>query len=291
MKRQRSRRLLDLPTLKMPLISCLAGAAILSARPSLAIVGGELVAPGDPVAASTVFIFGMMPMMGREEFKFQCTGVLIRPNVVLTAAHCYQSANGLKTRFSRLHVAFGPNAPQKPVGESVRGVIDAEIPGDWNYRANLRPGLSDLAIFRLDADAPSGFVPAALADANPELAPGSLIGVAGFGIVAAWDSRAMRTAGILRKTQSPFLSYEADGKSMTLDERDGHGTCDVDSGGPAFQIANDRMQLLGITSGGDDQCAASQYFVSVAAFRDFIEATIAKWQPAPAEQMPAPPAP
>ncbi|HUH01281.1 MAG TPA: trypsin-like serine protease, partial [Kofleriaceae bacterium] len=72
-----------------------------------------------------------------------CTGTLIRPNVVLSAAHCLPSGS----------VSFGP-----AIGQFVatRRVIDSF--DSRRYGAGLFGG-GDIALLRLETDAPADIIP------------------------------------------------------------------------------------------------------------------------------------
>jgi secreted trypsin-like serine protease len=254
-------------------------AAVLPPRFAFGIVGGTAVLADDPIATSSVAIIGWTTIMGNIERPYYCSGTLIRPDVVLTAAHCLLDRRGQLVQFSKINVSFGLKGSEKTVGGNIRHIVDAKIHPNFHYTPT--PGdsnSSDVGLLRLDSPAPAGFVSASLAETNPVLTSGAPVFISGYGVTDLND-RIMYSVGVLYKTQSPFTSFNVDGTELKLSVHGGGLSCLGDSGGPAYLIQDEKIFIVGITSHGTGLTCADgdQIFTSVAAQRQFIDSTIGAW--------------
>src|SRR4051812_17562972 len=115
-----------------------------------AIIGGTQVTdPADPVAKSTVFL----------NFTFEaCTGVLIAPDLILTAAHCLEGYLGPQGS-----IGFTLDAADALHTIYVHFYKSKALPG-WSGMHGMRDGLlqdiSDLALIHFRAKLPGSFEPA-----------------------------------------------------------------------------------------------------------------------------------
>src|SRR4051812_48176705 len=141
------------------LLRIMAGLALMLSVPAHAIVGGG--APSvEGVARSVVTIVG-----SRGNF---CTGSLIAPKLVLTAAHCVQPGADYKI------VEYG--ADKQPSLQDVRTV--AVHPG-FNMQTMLaHRATADVALLQLGAPA-KGKTPSALGMPNIPIVVGSRFSIAG----------------------------------------------------------------------------------------------------------------
>ena len=192
-----------------------------------AIVGG---AP-DTTHVAVVAIQPVSPSCGQPPTEIQCTGTLVAPRIVVTAAHCLNDVDTAQL----MAVTFAADVATATDADRVRA-IDARIDPTWTS------GVDDVALLRLEQDAP--VAPATLDLASPAKTSASVT-VVGFGADGAGNTgkRLSGTAlvgtvraGDFEITASPAM------------------TCNGDSGGPAFETEGSGEQIVGITSYGNEAC-------------------------------------
>ena len=225
------------------------------------IVGGEKVAADDALSKSTVGI-------GAAFQGVICTGTLISKNLVVTAAHC----TGTVANPRSLVVTFGNNIASKDL--QVRKVLGGRAPANWaKVTADQEKDWNDIAVLRIEGEAPAGFVPAVLLANKAALKDDLEVTIAGFGMTSMKPAKytdLLLKAGI-KLTNAKF----ADTEILFAQTKDGKGACHGDSGGPAYITMKGRAVLIGVTSrsateAGGLTCLEGSIYTSIAGHIEFL---------------------
>ena len=220
--------------------SCVDAEAVGEQR--AAIVAGTPSGPADDAVVAIVFKSGAL----------RCSGTLITPRVVLTAAHCDIGPSN----YWQFDVHVGADIR----GEGKRiAVADAVVHPAFE-RATFA---NDLSLLTLSEEAPVTPRPlrtSAITDADV----GSEVRVVGFGQTSATtDDSGTRRQGIAKLSTVNATDIVLSGGTAQ--------PCAYDSGGPAFITVAGVEQLAGVTSRGDSACASYARETRVDAFADFID--------------------
>ncbi|MBF9232056.1 S1 family peptidase [Microvirga alba] len=170
-----------------------------------------------------------------------CSGAMIAPDLVLTAAHC------MTEKASYRVMAVNQSFKRQTLKVVATTIHPAFVPGTT---PRTQPGV-DLAILKLERPLGSDFAPF-----DPRLAgkvdKEDKVTLAGFGVLA---EKLKQTARVLRQTDlisvgsvelANRVLIAADGDKLA--DTTGAGACRGDSGGPILTGAQGNYQLFGIVS-------------------------------------------
>jgi len=194
----------------------------------------------DPIGVRTSAIVGGGPtseypavlLLQRPDGAF-CTGTLVAPDVVLTAAHCGLTPDWTATVMS----------VDEPIAS--RDVVDVVFHRYYGHGDFMTA--HDLSLAKLSGDLPVEPIPFVTAAFDRPPVGESVVGV-GFGV----DDGADLTGGGVKRVAVFPISYV----SADYLESGGPGVsvCYGDSGGPAFLDLDGVQTVVGVTSGTGETC-------------------------------------
>lgn len=232
-------------------------AALAFCGPAGAIVGPS--AEGGALAGGVVMVLNRIGAVAGF-----CSGIVVRQDAVLTAAHCVPQGAVIKAHYRD--------------GESFALLDVAAATRSPDFRPDAirkRQRSIDLALIRLAKPLPPTFRPVVLGEARA-LALGTAYRLAGFGVSR---EGAADTSGTLRVAQAVA---EAPLSDVLLWSRgpDGHGggACTGDSGGPVIADDDSVVAVIAWSAGrGGAHCGAMSQAVWIGPQRGWIDAVLRGW--------------
>lgn len=238
-----------------------------------AVVGGVAVHDDAAVGATVSLFFTDMGESG-------CTGTLIAPRVVATAAHCLEGVDA-----AVLEIVVGAALPAQADADHHYAVASLTAHPEYTnrgYPTDDPAGLSDerdIGVVVLTDDVVDVAPAPVLAQARFDevLLQGAAITLAGFGLTA---ESADADYGRLYVASAPFSRRSL--AEMLVGGPGQADTCYGDSGGPAYVDVEGVRHLAGITSRGswlgDGSCGNGGIYTLFGAFADFVhEASGGAW--------------
>jgi secreted trypsin-like serine protease len=238
---------------------CLASSAI-AATDQGAIIGGKQTTLGQFPSVVAIGVGNGL-----------CTGTLITPDWVLTAAHCLLPAEvGLKTQdevTASVRVHFGTVDVRQ-----FAGTVVGASQTIWNPKFNIDAlGSSDIGLILLKTPVTS-VAPLAVNLTAAGAPVGVNVTTVGFGKTATAGQGIAGVEYAVEQTSvacGPALGG-SDTFLLCFSQVTGKGTCSGDSGGPSFANIGGQATQVGITSFGDDKCAQFGGITRVDAERAFL---------------------
>jgi MYXO-CTERM domain-containing protein len=228
------------------------------------VVGASVSAVAAPTPATLPIIGGTATEVGQFPSVVAltvgnalCTGTLITPVWVLTAAHCVDptvvgmGSQDQVTSAARIH--FNTVDVFNDAGTVATAVATFKDP----LFNKDRLGTNDIGLIKLAK--PVTNVDPSPINLEAATAPvGTVVTFVGYGSTA---NSASGTVGVQfalddRKSVScPSLGIGADNNLLCFSQADNKGTCQGDSGGPSFAMIAGAVTVVGVTSFGDEHCA------------------------------------
>lgn len=209
-----------------------------------------------PLSRSAVAIQAVSPQPDGTARVAECTGSLIAPDLVLTAAHCFDQVSKPE------HVAVFFFAGSKvvpsvvPVAAIVRHAAHkkgrSHTPGD--IETAQKEIASDLAVLRLKAPAPAAQTVIRI-DA---MAAPDVLTVAGAGIAGPGGR-----SGTLKSTELASIYHTKTGPKLALATPGKGQVCTGDSGGPVVTGSGGLWGVAGAITRATKGCSARMVIVPV----------------------------
>ncbi len=215
-----------------------------------AIINGSSCDGRFPSAVAIILDATLDPGTGVEDVtRLMCTGTLIAPDVVLTAAHCtdpklltggrdtVSRADYWVTFESDLSALAGPDAPATQLPADAVAVRELVPHEDFNIQGCCAPGLGavkDIALLFLDAPITS-VTPAVVIqkDEAAQLAAGTAVGVAGWGKQTPDANAPADTVGV-ELCGDTTVNELGDAEMQIGSDVASTRKCQGDSGGPTY---------------------------------------------------------
>ncbi len=218
------------------------------------IVGGTL-NTGDPAVPQLVSVL-------QGGMAFSCSGSLISPRVVLTAAHCLDHDTAIEYSYVYFGTDNGGNDANRI--ETI-DVVDSIYYQPWTLQQN------DIALVLLAKD--SSVTPI---DINRTILSNSYINNS-MRLVGWGNTSAGMGSGKKRKVTS-YLAGFHNSKVLAYGTSSAN-TCEGDSGGPSFMNVNGKEVIVGVCSWGTEDCLGTSGATRVAKYTSWIDNWVAQKDP------------
>ena len=233
----------------MPLVSGSMGCGISKKETSLVkIVGGKMPSPQGPAALSTVVL---IRNNAEDDSAMFCSGTLVAPNLVVTAAHCLEGFHSA----AQFSVVFGQ--AERSIDRQIVPVAKFKMfkPEGAKYFPNF-----DIGWVKLSQPAPQGYLPIEIFHDYRALPYGASSHevdylLAGYGLQSTTCEEEDCVGTKLEastRLREPMYRTSRLFSILVFGNTPGTGSCNGDSGGPAFARIKNKWYLIGATNGATD---------------------------------------
>ncbi len=207
-------------------------------------VGCTEVVSSERTGAVSMPIFDGQPAMAEQIYSTvsvgtHCTGTLIAPRVVLTAAHCFFNDAGMRVPVETVYAGeldFNDGAPFAVAEEAPHDGYNPYMSGELGAFHDIGLLILQAPIEQLPV---APVLPSDQLDAH--IQPGTMLTVSGYGMTGdSPDNSALYIA------ETPF--QEHNGTELYAGGSGHPDTCSGDSGGPIYIVVDGTRYVTGVTS-------------------------------------------
>jgi trypsin len=200
-----------------------------------------------------------------------CTGTLLAPQAVLTAAHCADTVHGWQNGGFEVFFVVGPSLDDVVEAEPVDRI---DVHPDWDL-VTLTADVGVAVLTRpIDAASP-------LPIGDPQLVESD---VGSPLLLVGWGGTASDGSGSGTRRVGTVGLAAFDDAEIQVEETVGQSSCPGDSGGPVLRVReNGETDVVSVTSWGtftDLDCGPVGGGVRLEVYRDWVEAQVAATLPA-----------